>query len=277
MEQPPAEEQAPAQQDDIAAFESEPQQAQEPAPPIEEVPGVAQNEPPPPIIEPQVEVPPQIDAVVEPTSPTAQLVNIKNIKYKANDNGGAIVIDADGPIAYTTRANPDTNQFIIEIKDSKLPDKLKRPYNTKDMAGGIGAIDAYQNNGSSVTRVVVQLRPGVAEPTVQNEGNSLLVVASNPTTQAQSLTQNQSEDVPVGETGLADPAEGGTGDADRVATVTVDVPVVLVEVTIGDHGGQSRHPPAGEEPPTVVQRVPGHSNFARAFTNRRDTPDFDSR
>lgn len=215
--QQPAVEQAPAQQDDIAAFESEPQQAQEAAPPIEEVPGVAQNEPPPPIIEPQVEIPPPVEAVVEPSAPTAQLVNIKNIKYKANDNGGAIVIDADGPVAYTTRANPDTNQFIIEIKDSKLPDKLKRPYNTKDMAGGIGAIDAYQNNGSTVTRVVVQLRPGVAEPTVQSEGNSLLVVASNPPSgSTQSLTQNQPEEVPAGETGLADTSSEGGGTQEAV-------------------------------------------------------------
>jgi type IV pilus assembly protein PilQ len=62
------------------------------------------------------------------------------------------------------------------VPNAKLPDRLKRPFNTKDMTGGIGSVDAYQNKGATTARIVVQLRAGVPEPTVQSEGNALLVV-----------------------------------------------------------------------------------------------------
>jgi type IV pilus assembly protein PilQ len=104
-------------------------------------------------------------------------VNIKNIRFKANDNGGTVMVDGDGPLTFNTRTNPETNQFIIEIPSSNLPRKLKRPFNTRDMAGIVGSIDAYQNSGSTTSRIVIQLRPGAPEPVVQSEGNSLLVVA----------------------------------------------------------------------------------------------------
>jgi type IV pilus assembly protein PilQ len=71
--------------------------------------------------------------------------------------------------------NEDNHQFVIEIQNAVLPAKLKRSLNTKDMSGGIGAIDAYQNKGSTTARIVVQLREGASEPTVNLEGNSLLV------------------------------------------------------------------------------------------------------
>jgi type IV pilus assembly protein PilQ len=128
------------------------------------------EEPPPPVIAEPISSP----APVVPQ----QAANIKNIKYKANDAGGAVVIEGDAPLTYNVRSNPETHQFVIEISNANLPAKLKRPFNTRDMKGGIGSVDAYQNKGSSVARIVVQLRPGVTEPTVQAEGNSLLVVQS---------------------------------------------------------------------------------------------------
>lgn len=113
-----------------------------------------------------------------PEVPTMAVANITDLKFKANDAGGTIIVQADKPITYTTRANPDLKQFIIEVENASLPDRLKRSLNTRDIKGSIGAIDAYQNPGSNTARFVIQLREGVAEPTVQLEGNSLLVVAN---------------------------------------------------------------------------------------------------
>ncbi|MFN7826280.1 MAG: type IV pilus secretin PilQ [Pseudobdellovibrionaceae bacterium] len=175
---PPAEEPAPA-----------PQVAQEeiPAPEVAPMVEPAPEEPPAPDViadapaveAPPAEVPAEAPAVSEaPAAPVQSLVQIKNFRYRANDNGGTLIVEADGPLAYTTRMNPETNQFVIEVPGTKLARKLKRPFNTRDMGGQVGAIDAYQNRGSTTSRIVVQLRPGAGEPVVQAEGNSLLLVAS---------------------------------------------------------------------------------------------------
>jgi len=182
-----ADQQAPAEnnlEDEFAQFEKEAAQpaektVEQPTPvetPIEPPPPEIAQELPQDLAPPIVETVPQVEEV-----PPAQdrIAKIKNIKYKANDNGGTIVIEADGPLTYDTRINADTNQFVIEVPQAELPAKLKRPFNTKDMKGGIGSIDAYQNKGSTTARIVIQLREGIAEPTVQAEGNSLLVVQSD--------------------------------------------------------------------------------------------------
>ncbi len=211
----PVESQAQAQpsdslEDEFSQFEKEatPADQQAQAAPLED-PAAQQNlaqteppppavvdtpiEPPPPEITPEVVPPPVVETappVEEPPTSTSSIAQIKNIRYKANDNGGTIVIDADQPLTYQTRLNSDTNQFVIEIPNAKLPDKLKRPFNTKDMSGGVGAIDAYQNKGSTTARVVVQLRAGVPEPTLQNEGNSLLVVQSGGPSSSESIASS---------------------------------------------------------------------------------------
>lgn len=140
-----------------------------------------------PPTEPLVSAPPASEEIAEAApyveeapmgEATGQIVNIKALQYRANDNGGTVVVEADGPMQFETRLNAGTNQFVIEIPSSKLPARLKRPLNTKDFGGTIGSIDAYQNAGSTTTRVVVQLRPNEPEPVVQAEGNSLLVVTT---------------------------------------------------------------------------------------------------
>lgn len=125
---------------------------------------------------------------------TGQIVNIKSLQFRANDNGGTVVVEADGPMQFETRLNQDNNQFVIEIPSSKLPARLKRPLNTRDFGGAVGSIDAYQNAGSTTTRVVVQLRPGEGEPTVQAEGSSLLVITSPAVLNSGSMAQVESAD-----------------------------------------------------------------------------------
>ncbi len=114
----------------------------------------------------------------KPSMPSEKPVELTSLKFKANDNGGTLILEGDRQFTYTTRSNPDNRQFIIEIPNSILPAKLKRNLNTKDIQGSIGSIDAYQNPNSNTSRIVVQLREGATEPAVQQEGRSLLIVAS---------------------------------------------------------------------------------------------------
>lgn len=115
-----------------------------------------------------------------PMVESSKPVEITGLKFQANESGGTILIESNGPVNFTTRTNPELRQYIIEVENAILPAKLKRNLNTKDIRGSIGAVDAYQNAGSSTARFVIQLREGVAEPAVQQEGNTLLVVASSP-------------------------------------------------------------------------------------------------
>jgi len=146
-------------QDELAIDETPKQQEAAPAPePMQQV-----VETPPPTI----------------SEPTPSFVEIKNVQYKGNDTGGTLVIEATGPLTYTTRQNPASSQYIIEVSNAKLPDRLKRPLNLKDFKGGVGSIDAYQNQGSNVARFVLQLRPGAQEPILQAEGSTLLVATND--------------------------------------------------------------------------------------------------
>lgn len=161
---------------DVSQQPAEPQQ--ELAPQTE--PPVQQEPPPQPIVQeptPQETLP---VPVAEPQPAAPQTITIKGIQFKGNDTGGSLIVDANGPFTYTTRKNSDLNQFIIEIPNSNALPKVLRPLNMKEFKGGIASVDTYQNPGSQITRIVVQLRAGASEPFMQMEGNSL-VIATNDT------------------------------------------------------------------------------------------------
>lgn len=149
-------------EDDFAIEETAP-----PAPVVIEEPMIATNEEPVAISEQA----PIMDANRKP-------IEITGVNYKANEQGGSVVIDASEPLSYYTRYNSDLNQFVIEVDNAILPARLKRSLNTKDIKGAIGAVDAYQNAGSKVARFVIQMRPGASEPVVQTAVNSLVIVAN---------------------------------------------------------------------------------------------------
>jgi type IV pilus assembly protein PilQ len=205
---------APVAEDPLALPPEEPVADQAAAgTPVEELPPA---EIPPteiPGSDPMPQQPPPIAEEPAMGEPTGQIVNIKALQYRANDNGGTVVVEGDGPMQFETRLNADTNQYVIEIANSKLPAKLKRPLNTKDFGGTIGSIDAYQNAGSTTTRVVVQLRPNEPEPTVQAEGNSILVVTTPalPTSDDMAQTPTDSQ------------VDGG-GDNGDLASTQADIP-----------------------------------------------------
>jgi type IV pilus assembly protein PilQ len=177
---------APAEKDEFGLFDDEDKQAAQPPPPEveplnqdQEDSSIAAEPAPAPEAPPEPEAPaPEIaeePPVPEAPAPVAKNVRIKDIRYQANDSGGTVVIEGDGPMTYQTRVNESNHQFVVEIPNSQLPAKLKRSLNAKDINGNIGAIDAYQNSGSTTTRVVVQLREGASAPVVNAEGNTLLL------------------------------------------------------------------------------------------------------
>ncbi len=173
--QAPAEEALPAETPPV---EDKPV-AQEPPPPaIEEsiAPPAIEEPPPPAIVEEGAPIPAPEQPVVHASGERA--VDITGLKFKANDNGGTVIVEGSGPLNYTTRVNPDLKQYIVEIQNSNLPKRLKRTLNTKDIKGAVGAVDAYQSPGSKTSRIVIQMRDGFGEPTVQQEGNALLIVSS---------------------------------------------------------------------------------------------------
>lgn len=107
---------------------------------------------------------------------SAAAVRIQNLRFLGAENGGTVAIETSGPAEYDTRSNPENNQFIVEVKNAVLPEKLKRPYNTKDFSSLIASINAYQDLGSPTARIVIQLRQSV-QPTVTQQNNSILISA----------------------------------------------------------------------------------------------------
>lgn len=187
-----AEQQAPVGSDELSLEQNQPPAEQvatveepttESSPPVQVPPSepsvpaanVAANEPSVDDLDPFVTTePPKNVPVKAPELPT---VKIKAIQYKANVSGGAILIQADGPVQFMTRNNPDTQQLVVEIPGALLPDRLKRPFNLRDIKGAFGSLDSYQAKGSSVARFVVQLRPNASDPFVTAEGNTIIIAA----------------------------------------------------------------------------------------------------
>jgi type IV pilus assembly protein PilQ len=173
----PTEASTEAQSDEFAAFEQNAEAAPTPAP--EEIP--------PPVVAVEPEPAPLPPAVVETPAPvppapvqasTDRVTQIQRILFKSNDGGGTIAIEGDGPMSFTTRTNVNTNQYVIEIPNSKLSRRARRSLNTRDFPGSIGSIDPYQAPGSTTSRIVIQMRSAGVEPVVQAEGHALLVMAA---------------------------------------------------------------------------------------------------
>ncbi len=208
---------ATVEADEFAEFENEnpaeatpTEQASEPVaeqpPAVEQPPLQAETAPVEPPVEPAVEATPPPEVIAASPEIQAPVVDssnqslskIKEVKFLGNDNGGTLVITADQPLNYKTRMNSDMNQMVVEVQNVILPEKFKRPLNTKDMISVIGSVDAYQNRNSNVARFVIQLKSNIGEPLVQPEGNSLLIVAA-PTANMISASQSGAQsNLPLG-------------------------------------------------------------------------------
>lgn len=120
-------------------------------------------------------------------------VEISDISYLANESGGAVLIKVDSDFYFKTRSNIETKQYIIEIANANLPQKLKRPYIMKEFkASAFGAINAYQKSGSSIARVVLQMKEA-KDPIIQKEGNTLLIIPATNEPPANELAEDESQ------------------------------------------------------------------------------------
>lgn len=100
---------------------------------------------------------------------------VTNLEYKSFESGGTVVIETSQPPVYTSRKEESLNQIIIEVENTILPERFKRPYLTKDFDQDVATINGYQAEGDSTAKFVVQMKRAVT-PLVQVSGNSLLVM-----------------------------------------------------------------------------------------------------
>ena len=154
-------------------------------PPTETPPPAVQAETPPPadpVPQPPVEATPipepPAEAQPTPVAATSSVVNIKSLQFKGNDTGGTVIVDADGPLTYTSKMNAGGGTYTIEIPNSKLSRRLSKSLITRDFQGSISSVEASQAPGANVSRLLVHLREGATEPVVQVEGTSLLIVSN---------------------------------------------------------------------------------------------------
>ncbi len=106
-------------------------------------------------------------------------VSISDIKYVARKGGGTVVVETSSPATYQVREVPTQSQVVLEIANGLLPERLKRPYITKDFGQPITSVIAYQDKGASTVRVVVQFKtPMHAE--VSQIGRELMLKAAEP-------------------------------------------------------------------------------------------------
>ncbi len=117
---------------------------------------------------------PQVIAQDLSGASSGEVATIASLDFRGNEAGGTVVITADRPLSFQTRRSGDS-QVIVEIPNSVLPKKFQRPYDTREFSSPISAINAYQKPGSTISRVVVQLRDPI-ELSVSTEGTSLLMM-----------------------------------------------------------------------------------------------------
>jgi type IV pilus assembly protein PilQ len=106
-------------------------------------------------------------------------VSISDIRYVARKGGGTVVVETSSPATYQVREVPTQSQVVLELANGLLPERLKRPYITKDFGQPITSVIAYQDKGASTVRVVVQFKtPMHAE--VSQIGRELMLKAAEP-------------------------------------------------------------------------------------------------
>jgi len=121
---------------------------------------------------------------------------VTNLEYKSFDQGGTVVIELSSPPVYSSNYEKSLNQVVIEVEDSILPERFKRPYLTKDFDQDVASINGYQAEGTKTAKFVVQLKRPV-NPVVEVSGNSILVLTSQEPEPVQLAQENDSYQPPV--------------------------------------------------------------------------------
>lgn len=124
---------------------------------------------------------------------TSDLTNqLTDLQYL--NKSGEIIIKTQRQASYQIRRVDERSQLIIELANTKVPDRLKRPYITKQFGGSLEGITAYQSMGSSSGRVVLQMVPGAGEPVISQESNVLRVSLTGVASQASTGSSVESQE-----------------------------------------------------------------------------------
>jgi type IV pilus assembly protein PilQ len=167
--------------DDIKLDEDEPQ-----AP----APKAAQESPAVPA--PAPDAPPPIEAAAPVIEPTISNVNVTDLRFVPKQGGGDVVIETSGPATYHTSEVPTQNQMIVEISNARLPANLKHPSVPHGGNQAISSINAYQDSGSSMVRVVIQYKTATRTE-VNQSGGKITVASSGPAPSEEPVLANAPE------------------------------------------------------------------------------------
>lgn len=84
---------------------------------------------------------------------------VLSVDYNAFQRGGAFIISTDTDPEFETEFIPETNQYVLKLKDTSISSSLKRPFLTKDFKQSFEAMNSYRSDDNGV-RFVFQLKKG---------------------------------------------------------------------------------------------------------------------
>ncbi len=135
--------------------------------------------------------------VAPSANPFSQEVEITNVKYNADINGGTLSIETSAPATFRKREGANPSQIVIEVANAKISQRFLRPLVTKDFKQSIASVYVYQDKGTNTARFVVQMRDN-SSANVQQDGKTILVASQAFTggsgAQAQSSSPGQGGD-----------------------------------------------------------------------------------
>lgn len=102
--------------------------------------------------------------------------SIKDLKYLSGVNGGTIAIELSKEANFNLRKGKSDSQYVIEVTNTVLPDRFKRPYITKEFEGPFISFEAYQSPSSSTSRILIQQRQG-GQPSARMSGKIIYITA----------------------------------------------------------------------------------------------------
>jgi len=148
---------------------------------------------------------------IAPAETFAETINISSIDFKSSEGGGGIImIKTSAPASISQRENPEQRQMMIDIDSATIPESLKRPFIMKDFSGTpFAGLNAYEQEDGNTVSLVVQMKQGYALPGVQQEGNSILVLANGNV--APTMAQVDEEQPDASNTFVAQAPTGGQG------------------------------------------------------------------
>ena len=142
---------------------------------------------------------PEVTAV--PTNPFSQDVEITNVKYNSEKNGGTLSIETSAPATFRKREGTNPSQIVIEVANAKIPARLLRPLVTKDFRQSIASVYVYQDKASGTARFVVQMRDKSAA-NVKQDGKTILVASQSISDDSKTEAEGQDQSGVGGEGGF---------------------------------------------------------------------------